>query len=410
MRSLVPFAVLLAACKGDAPRAEKPRPDTAVTVAPARVIDAGAALPPPVDLPAPSEDLTDAPADIAGSLALVELADDLSRPVLVTFAPGDPRKRLFVVEQVGRIRWFEDGKLASGVFLDISKKVSRDNEQGLLGLAFHPKFADNQRLFIYYTAKDDDVHIVEYQVSSTNPDKVDPATARELIEIAQPYSNHNGGHLQFGPDGKLYAGVGDGGAAGDPLKAGQDPDQLLAKLLRWDVDAAQPTTEIVALGLRNPWRFDFDPETGDLYIGDVGQNAWEMVYAVEAGTIDGRNFGWSVSEGRHCYERKRCDMEAFTSPVTDYPHPDGCSVTGGIVYRGAALPALDGVYFYADYCMGWIRSFRWRPDGIRQHWDWRPALDPDSKLTQVSSFGRDADGELYVLSLSGSVFKLARRD
>lgn len=409
------------ACGRDArrePRPESPGPEAAVSRAPidaaaagARAgADAGAAVADArvaPELPPPSEELSPAPEAAAGGVRLVELTDALSRPVLVTFAPGDPRRRLFVVEQVGRIRWFEDGKLAGGVMLDLSKQVSRDNEQGLLGLAFHPRFAENRRLFVYYTDKRDDVRIVEYQVAADDPDRVDVASARELIKIDQPYANHNGGHLQFGPDGKLYAGVGDGGAAGDPLKAGQDPAQLLAKLLRFDVDAAAPKAEIVAMGLRNPWRFDFDPATGDLYIGDVGQNRWEMLYAVEVGTIDGRNFGWSVGEGRHCYEQKTCELSAFTPPVTDYPHPDGCSVTGGVVYRGAALPALDGVYFYADYCMGWIRSFRWRPDGIRQHWDWRPALDPDAKLTRISSFGRDADGEIYVVSLGGSVYKLA---
>ena len=248
-----------------------------------------------------------------------------------------------------------------------------------------------------------------HRVDAHDPDRVDVTTRRELFQIDQPYSNHNGGNLAFGPDGKLYLGLGDGGSAGDPRKAGQDPDNRLAKLLRFDVDAATPTAEIVAMGLRNPWRFDFDPATGDLYIGDVGQDRWEQLYAVAAGTIDGRNFGWSVAEGRHCYGARRCDLAGFTAPVTDYPHGDGCSVTGGVVYRGAALPALAGVYFYADYCMGWIRSFRWRPDGIRQHWDWRPALDPDAQITQVSSFGRDADGEIYVVSLSGTIWKLAPR-
>ncbi len=414
MRRCLPVLVLLiAGCKGGQrePRAEPPRPEASVAAPGAMdaAVGGGDGAVDQAALPAPSEELSAAPDEIATGVQLIELTDALARPVLVTFAPGDARARLFVVEQVGRIRWLEGGTLRKGVFLDLSKQVSRDNEQGLLGLAFHPRFAENRRLFVYYTDKQDAVRIVEYQVSATDPDKVDVATARELAKIPQPYSNHNGGHLQFGPDGLLYTGLGDGGAAGDPRKAGQDPDQLLAKLLRFDVDAAKPAAEIVAIGLRNPWRFDFDPATGDLYIGDVGQNAWEMLYAVEAGTIDGRNFGWSVAEGRHCYERKRCDRSAFTAPVTDYPHPEGCSVTGGVVYRGHALPALDGVYFYADYCMGWIRSFRWRPDGIRQHWDWRAALDPDGRITQVSSFGRDAAGEIYVVSLSGSVWQLAPR-
>jgi glucose/arabinose dehydrogenase len=406
MRRTLLFVLILASCKKDAPRDTSVRPadggDIAEPVPPAPP-------PPKIDrpeLPPPDETLAEPPADLAKQIKLERVAKDLARPVLLTFAPGDPRKRLFVLEQhVGRVRVIENGAVEKTPYLSLEGKVSTGNEQGLLGLAFHPRFAENGKLYVSYTDRDGDTHLVEY-TAAVDGDRADAKTAREVFTIEQPYSNHNGGHVEFGPDGKLYFGLGDGGSAGDPRGNGQKPTSKLAKMLRFDVDAAKPAAEIVAIGLRNPWRFDFDRKTGDLYIGDVGQDLWESVYAVEAGTLDGRNFGWNVAEGRHCYESRRCDMSKFTAPVADYPHEQGCSVTGGYVYRGAALPALDGVYFYADYCIGWIRSFRWAPDGIRQHWDWRPALDPRAQLVQVSSFGEDEAGELYVLSLDGSIHKL----
>jgi glucose/arabinose dehydrogenase len=406
------FLVFVAGCKrGSDPTAESPRDSRGPGAdAPgARAPDAMVRTPDP-DLPPPSEALGAVPDDLAGKVGLEVVATGLDRPVLVTFAPGDSRQRLFVVEQhVARIRTIEGGKLSKKAFLSLKGKVSTDNEQGLLGLAFHPRFAENGRLFVYYTDDGDDIRVEEYTVDASDPDKVDPSTRKEIFFQKHPYSNHNGGHLEFGPDGKLYLGLGDGGGGGDPLEAGQDRDTKLAKLLRIDVDAKKPKAEIVAIGLRNPWRFDFDSKTGDLYIGDVGQDAWESVYVVGAGEIDGKNFGWSVSEGRHCFEKRRCDMSKFTPPVADYPRDEGCSVTGGVVYRGAAIPELDGVYFYADYCIGWIRSFRWEPDGIRQHWEWRPVLDPESQLSQISSFGLDHAGEVHVISLDGTIWKLVPR-
>ncbi len=359
-------------------------------------------------LPPPSEALSPPPSD-AAAVQLVSIASGLERPVALVAAPGDPRKRLFIVEQVGTIRVLEQGAIRAGVFLDLKKSVSRDNEQGLLGLAFHPRFADNRKLYINYTDRGGDTHVVEYQVAAGDPDRVDLATAREVLRVEQPYSNHNGGHVLFGPDGKLWVGLGDGGGAGDPVKAGQDDKQRLSKMLRIDVDAATPTIDVAAKGVRNPWRYSFDPATGDLYIGDVGQNEWESIFVVPGTKLTGHNFGWSVTEGRHCYDTARCDQRAFTPPVTDYAHDVGCSVTGGVVYRGKALPALDGVYFYADYCTAIIRSFRWRPDGIRQHWEWKPVLDPDSRLGQVSSFGVDHEGEIYLLLLGGEILRLTSR-
>jgi glucose/arabinose dehydrogenase len=434
----------LAGCRGDgrsADRAQTHAPGTAPTSAqeagsagasagpadPAAAGSAGpaaaagsagpAAAPARVGPPPGTDRLVPVPAEIAAKVELREVVRGLSRPVLLTFAPGDPRRRLFIVEQhAGRIRILENGKLLPGAFLDLAG-LSRGNEQGLLGLAFHPKFAENGRLFVNYTAADRDTHIVEYKVSAGSPDAVDPATRREIIEIDQPYSNHNGGGLQFGPDGKLYAGMGDGGSAGDPKRAGQHPTMLLGKMLRFDVDGATPAPEILHLGLRNPWRFWFDARDGALYIGDVGQNLWEYVFAVSGTDGVKHNFGWNVVEGNHCYNARACDRTGFTPPVAEYPHEQGCSITGGVTYRGKALPMLDGRYFYGDYCTGLLRSFVWThdpssptaPGWIREHWNWKRALDRRAVLTQISSFGVDHDGEVYIVLLTGSIYKLARR-
>lgn len=373
--------------------------------------------------PAGSDKLVAAPREVAGKLKLSLVTVGLRRPVLVTAAPGDP-KRLYLVEQPGSIRVYEDGGMRKERFFDLTGKVSRGNEQGLLGLAFHPKFAENGKLYVNYTDPNDDTHIVEYQVTSDRQ-KVDMASARELAKVEQPYSNHNGGHLLFGPDGKLYAGLGDGGSAGDPKGNGQNKQALLGKLLRFDVDAAPGSAaaqaERVYWGLRNPWRFTFDAKTGDLFIGDVGQNLYEYVFAVAGGDGRAHNFGWNVVEGNHCYDAATCDKAGFTPPAIEYSHEQGCSITGGVVYRGKALPELDGAYFYADYCTGLIRSFRWtrdasdtavasgKPTGfVRDHWDWRAALDPKGLVSQISSFGVDGDGELYIVSLTGQLWKLER--
>ena len=403
-------AILAASCQGDAaPAAERTPP------APVRKPDVGAApvapatTPPTPAAPAPPPAdplLRDVPTALRGRVALRKVLSGLRRPVLVAAAPGD-RERLFAVEQPGRIRIARDGQLAPRPFLDLTGKVSTGNEQGLLGLAFHPGFAQNGRLYVNYTDLDDDTHVVEYRVSATDPDRIDPSSRREVFFLRQPYANHNGGDLVFGPDGKLWIGLGDGGSAGDPHGAGQDPGNLLAKMLRLDVDAARPAPEIVALGLRNPWRYAFDPATGDLYIGDVGQNRWESIYVVAGDDLTGHNFGWNVVEGAHCFERKRCDRSRFTAPVVDYPHTEGCSVTGGVVYRGAAVPELAGVYFYADYCTGLLRSLRWiRASGVRDHWNWKPVLDPGNRVSSISSFGVDAAGELYIVTLVGDVYQL----
>ena len=388
------------ACRGDGHRPDRgsARPPSTVP----------APAPAPAAAPVSDPRLVPVPAEVAAKVTLKEIAHGLDRPVLLVVAPGDPRRRMFVLEQhAGQVRILENGAVLPRPFLTIPD-ISDGNEQGLLGLAFHPRYQTTGKLYVNYTDGDGNTHIVEYKVSA-NPDVVDPASRRELYEIAQPYSNHNGGNLAFGPDGKLYTGMGDGGSAGDPRKNGQNPQALLGKILRFDVDAAKPEPERVHLGVRNPWRFWFDPPTGDLYIADVGQDLWESVYVVGGKDATHHNFGWNVVEGNHCYKAKTCDRTGFTAPVADYSHDEGCSVTGGVTYRGKALPQLAGRYFYADYCTGLLRSFVWQAGAIRDHWDWKAAIDPAGVLQQISSFGVDADGEIYIVELTGSIYELVPR-
>jgi glucose/arabinose dehydrogenase len=350
------------------------------------------------------------PAAIAAHVKLASFASGLTRPVTIAYVPGATDGSFYVVEQGGWVRAIHaDGRVEDEPLLDVSKRLSHGNEQGLLGLAFHPKFTENRRLFIYYTDKSGDIHLVEMRVP-VGASRVDPSTERELLRVGHSrYSNHNGGELIFGPDGKLYLGPGDGGFRGDPDSNGQNPRVLLAKLLRVDVDVDHPAAEVVAIGLRNPWRFSFDRKTGDLYIADVGQDKWEEVNVVPAGTLAGRNFGWNLVEGTHCYRGSFCNKPGLTAPVLEYSHKTGCSITGGYVYRGSALPELDGLYFYADFCTAIVRAFRWKAGAIEAQWDFKAVLDPSFKLAQISTFGEDAAGELYVVSLEGTIYKLVRR-
>ena len=364
----------------------------------------GSAAPPPP--PAP-------PAKVATGVALERVASGLDEPVAVVAAPGDPPGRLYVVEKPGRIRVLEGGeggRAADPPVLDVSALVSTGSEQGLLGLAFHPRYAENGRFFVNYTDRQGHTHVVEYRAQPGAPTRADPASAHELLRVAQPYANHNGGHLVFGPDGKLYVGTGDGGSRDDPQQNGQNRAALLGKMLTLDVDADRPAPEIIQIGLRNPWRYSFDRQTGDLYIADVGQDRFEEVHVLPAGQIAGQNLGWNVVEGDgHCLRGDTCAQEGMQRPVIEYTHSEGCSITGGFVYRGRDLPELSGVYFYADYCTSLLRSFRYRDGRATEPTDWRPILDPDGDLSRVTSFGEDTQGELYIASQDGAIFKLVRR-
>ncbi len=365
--------------------------------------------------PTPPAPPPPAPTDVAHGVTLTKVVDGLDQPVALTFAPGDPQRRLFVVEKMGLVRILADGRLqpATAAFLDVRDRVSGSTEQGLLGLAFHPDFARTRRFYVNFTDRKGDTRVVELAARADDPDHADPTSARELLAVHQPYANHNGGDLVFGPDGKLYVGLGDGGAAGDPHGNGQNDAALLGKMLRLDVDAERgerPRPVVVAKGLRNPWRYSFDPATGDLWIADVGQNRWEEIDVLPAAALAAAtpaNFGWNAMEGRHCYARRNCDATQYVAPILEYSHDEGCSITGGFVYRGHALPALTGAYFYADFCTSIVRSARRdRSGSLRDSWEWRPALDPQSQLANISSFGEDADGELYIISLRGIIYRL----
>lgn len=357
------------------------------------------------------------PAQATEAVALRQVVTGLDFPVYLTAPAGDPR--LFIVEKTGRIRIVRNGALAPAPFLDLSAAVSNGGEQGLLGLAFDPQYATSGRFYVDYTDRNGDTRIARFRVSA-DPDVADAASKEILLTIDQPYSNHNGGQVAFGPDGFLYVGMGDGGSGGDPQGHGQNPDDLLGSLLRLDVSgptgytvpAANPYAagggrgEVFSIGLRNPWRFSFDRRNGDLYIADVGQNEREEVDVSTAASGGGRglNYGWNRMEGTACYTGG-CNRSGLTLPVLDYTHADGCSITGGYVYRGTAVPAIAGHYFYADFCNGWVRSLRYADGRATESREW-PALKPGG---QVTSFGEDAAGELYVLEADGKVFEIVAR-
>jgi len=348
---------------------------------------------------------------------LEQVASGLNMPVLVTAAPGDT-SRLFVVEKRGTVRVIKHGSLLPTPFIDLSGRVTTGSEQGLLGMAFHPT---DGRVVLSFTVPGSTgggtSRIATFRTGA-DPDVLDPSTEQVVIEVTQPYGNHNGGNVLFGPDGYLYAGFGDGGSGGDPQGHGQNRDDLLGSLLRLDLDhglpytipagnpfAGQPNTrgELWNWGLRNPWRFSFDRATGDLYIADVGQNTWEEVDVQPAGSAGGENYGWAIMEGDHCYKSGACNRSGLVMPVTEYGHGDGCSITGGFVYRGEAIPELVGTYFYGDYCNGWIRSFVYRNGSATNATAW-PTLDTKQ---QITSFGEDARGELYVVLAGGTIYRIA---
>ena len=353
-------------------------------------------------------------------LRLDPIAGGFDSPVFVTGA-GTGDGRLYVVEQGGRIRVVgPDGSIAPDPFLDISGRLSAGGERGLLGLAFHPSYASDGRFYVDYTDTDGNTVISEMRRSAASPLVADPASERVLLRIDQPYPNHNGGMLAFGPDGDLYVGMGDGGSGGDPEDRARDTGSLLGKILRIDVDhpstgaaygipATNPYAsgaggrpEIWARGVRNPWRFSFDRTTGDLWIGDVGQSSWEEVdrLTAAAGSGRGAHLGWRLVEGRACYDPPAgCEIAGLTAPIAVYGHDAGCAVTGGYVYRGATSPALAGAYLFGDYCSGRIWALDAAGPDVQE-----PALLLESGHA-IATFGQGDDGELYVADVaSGELF------
>jgi glucose/arabinose dehydrogenase len=335
------------------------------------------------------------------------VASGLSAPLGI-ISSGDATGRLFIVEQTGQVLVLTNGSVLPTPFLDISSQVSTGGEQGLLGLAFHPQYACNGRFFVDYTDRDGNTVVAEYHVSATDPDRANPQPITEILHVDQPFPNHNGGEVLFGPDGMLYVGLGDGGSEGDPMGNGQRLDTLLGKLLRIDVDhpsggraygipgdnpfadGTKGRPEIDAYGLRNPWRFSVDRATGDLWIGDVGQDRFEEVDEVIGGRAAGLNFGWNRMEADHCYPSDTCDQTGLTLPVAEYDHSTGdCAVIGGYVYRGTAIPGLAGRYLFGDECSGRIRVLTPGPDAANA------SILLNTNL-QLTSFGQDDQGELYV--------------
>lgn len=347
-----------------------------------------------------------------------KIVDGLNRPLYLA-SPNDGTGRLFVLEQPGVIRVVDQSALLPEPFLDIRSRVgSQGNEQGLLGLAFHPDYGKNGYFYINYTNKNGDTVIARYSVSKDNPNQADPNSEKVLLTQDQPFPNHNGGSMVFGPDGYLYMGLGDGGSGGDPHGNGQSVNTLLGKLLRIDVNGGDPygipkdnpfangggKPEIWAYGLRNPWRFSFDRLTGDIYIADVGQNQWEEVDYLPAGSPGGANFGWNLREAAHPFKGTPPAGQNLIDPINEYSHGNGCSVTGGYVYRGQALPEFRGIYIFADYCSGRIWGLMRGADGT-----WQSQQLYQNQMA-ISSFGEDTNGELYILDQnSGGVYRLQRK-
>jgi glucose/arabinose dehydrogenase len=319
--------------------------------------------------------------------------------VYVASPPGDPR--LFIVERTGRVLIRRGGRILRRPFLDLRGQVSTGSEQGLLSIAFAPDYATSRRFVVNYTNPAGDTRVVLYRARAGDPDAADQASRRVLLRIDQPYSNHNGGQVQFGPDGLLYVGTGDGGSAGDPEERAQDPASPLGKMLRLDVEDPSPRVETYAIGLRNPWRFSFDRATGALWIGDVGQGAREEIDRLEPDAPAGANFGWDVYEGSSPFEPDGLALADTVRPVAEYSHDEGCSVTGGYVYRGEDVPALRGQYVFADYCS----STMWRMPARGGS----PRRLPFPGPPALASFGEDARGELYVTSLEGGVWRFVPR-
>jgi glucose/arabinose dehydrogenase len=354
------------------------------------------------------------------NVVLDTVAEGFSYPLYLTHA-ADGSGRVFVLQQTGEILIVQDGETLPTPFIDLSDQVSQDvlggySERGLLGIAFHPDHANNGMFYVNYTDQSGNTQISRFRISADDPNVADDSSEQILMSIEQPYPNHNGGQMAFGPDGYLYISVGDGGSANDPLGTGQNPSDLLGSLLRIDVNVEggdygipddNPSTsdsdfapEVWAYGLRNVWRFSFDRATDDLYVADVGQNRWEEVNYIPAGTAGGMNFGWNVYEGSNAFAGGTAP-EGMVYPFAEYEHSQGCSVTGGYVYRGETVSELDGVYLFGDYCSGNIwASYRDSSDT----WQTNLFMEPGF---QISSFGEDEAGEVYVVDYGGRILRFA---
>jgi len=431
---LLLFALALAACAGP----EEKRAATSIPATPVELqtqpATATQALPTPLPSATPPSPPSPSPLPVIATLTAttpptrqVEFPDPagyqwrlvsggLNSPVGLANA-GDGSQRLFVLEQPGVIRILREGALLPDPFLDISNQVGCCGERGLLGLAFHPNYEQNGFFYLNYTDLNGDTVISRFSVSS-DPDRADPASETLVLGVPQPYPNHNGGSMAFGPDGYLYLGLGDGGSGGDPQGNGQNPDVLLGKLLRLDMDSGEPyaipadnpyaagggAAEVWASGLRNPWRFSFDRLTGDLYIGDVGQSSWEEIDFSPAGSPGGVNFGWNFREGTHPYSDTAppAGLELI-DPVVEYGHDQGITVIGGYVYRGERLPAWQGIYLYGDYGSGLIWGLFRDSSGV-----WQNTLLFQTGST-ITSFGEDEQGEVYLVDHMGILFRLEQK-
>jgi glucose/arabinose dehydrogenase len=399
-----------------------PSPAAPTSTAPAPTHSAGAPSPTEFVIPSIGPDRTPPPASPAPRLneiavTLEPFAQVPGGPLAIT-APDDGSGRLFVATQDGKI-WVAhaNGTVLPEPMLDISGLISAGFERGLLGLATHPTFPTDPRVFINYTNPDGDSIVASVALDPGDPNRLDPATSETLLFVDQPYANHNGGSVEFGPDGMLYLSFGDGGSGGDPLGNGQDLERLLGKILRIDVDgesadapyAVPPDNpyagggglpEIWHWGLRNPWRVSFDRQNGDLWIADVGQGAYEEVDVARQGQSN-LNFGWNLMEGAHCFNKRSCATEGLTFPVSEYGRDLGCTIIGGYVYRGAAYPFLAGTYLSADWCSGNVFGLDAASDALSA-----PVILGAGPQNVISAFGEDVAGELYVTSLDGTVFRV----
>jgi glucose/arabinose dehydrogenase len=350
-------------------------------------------------------------------LRLVQVASGFTMPTHITNA-GDNSGRIFVVEQAGRVKIVRKSDTVVTPFLDIANMVSCCGERGLLSIAFPPGYANSQRFYASYTNTVGNSVISMFQTTA-DPNVADPNSEVQLLTVEQPFANHNGGLITFGPDGFLYIGFGDGGSGGDPFGNGQNLDTLLGKILRIDVEShpgtyqvpptnpfvgvANARPEIWAFGLRNPWKFSFDRSNGDFYIADVGQNLYEEVDFQAAPSSGGQNYGWNVMEGLHCYNAPSCNTAGLTLPVTEYTHGPGCSITGGYVFRGPGNTSIQGTYLYGDFCSGTIRGLK----SIAGSWQSNVMLDTNYS---ISTFGEDEAGNVYLNDYNGGkIFKIGER-